>query len=141
MRGQKTILPSRLICNSSASGFPVTESAHLKFAMRRRGGFPFAIHMFSRTLQHVQSPKLNCYIDFSIHSKFPLHHPAYTVILFSEAYILLNSYRNAIWQSQMACPYSQGYLSRLASSEICAFLFNKLKCMGFRKKQGDKVLE
>ena len=46
------------------SGFTVTESAHLKFAIRQRGRFHFSLDAFTRTLQQVQSPGLNCYITF-----------------------------------------------------------------------------
>ena len=47
--------------NSSAFVFTVTESAHSK-SPSARGRFPFdIIYTFSRTLQQVQSPGLNCY--------------------------------------------------------------------------------
>ena len=48
------------------SGFTVTESAHLKFAIRQRGGFHSSLYAFSRTLQQVQSPGLNCYLFFAV---------------------------------------------------------------------------
>ena len=58
-----TLWKPKTFRNSSAFGFTVTESAHSK-PPSARGRFLFdIIYTFSRTLQQVQSPGLNCY-DF-----------------------------------------------------------------------------
>lgn len=52
---------NRIFVTVQPADFTVTESSHLKSAIRRRGGFYSNLYTFSRTLQQVQSPGLNRY--------------------------------------------------------------------------------
>ena len=56
------------ICNSSACGFTVTESAPLEVCLRQRSGFLAIGHYWPLTAQQVRSCRLNCYVYFAISS-------------------------------------------------------------------------
>ncbi len=91
--------------NYSVFGFIVTESGLFKVCLRQRARFLLdIIYTFLRTLQQVQSPRLNCYV-FSYQArksfaKYEIHAPTGSKYLLMKLYmphncnVKLRAFRN-----------------------------------------------